>query len=223
MINNFRYNSSWEDFEEAVNKIKELLKLNKVYWLIGCIEECGLGVDDDAFAEIEEIQDIIGEEILYLLYSCLNGIGINYTEMRRTLSNPINNVSDAEIETLLMSVQNKFELVKDAFVTDKLKMRYKLKMNSVNHKLSDFNYNVLSQSLPDGSNARYALVNMSCRKKLKKFGAQGIERLLEEKEPATEITFICDEDDIDVLISQLEEIKQKVKESYNDGNSYKNR
>lgn len=225
MINNFRYSSSWEKFEEAVKIIKELFKTQKAYWLAGFMDDLGLAFDDAVYDIVKDIQSIVEQEILYLVYFCLIGREFSDKEIRKEISNavgPINNISDTEINELVMLVQNKFELVKDALDIDKLRVRYIMKKDSVNPKLADFKYNVMLQNLPNGNNVGCVLLNMACKKKLGDFGSKGIVELFEEREPTTEITFICDEDDIDYLISQLEDIKQKIKGCYDDDSSKKN-
>lgn len=223
MNKNFRYSSSWENFEDAVKIIKELFKNQKAYWLAGFMEDFGLAFDDAAYDELKDIQAILEQEILYLVYFCLIGREFSDKEkIRKEISNSTNsknNISDSEIDEMVLLVQNKFELVKDAFDIDRLRARYIMKKDSVNSKLADFKYNVMLQNLPNGNKAGCVLLNMACKKKLGDFGSEGIVELFEEKEPTTEITFICDEDDIDYLISQLEEIKQKIKGSYNDSGS----
>ena len=224
MVKNFRYDSSWDKFEEAVKTIQELLKSNNAHWLIGCLKEFSLAIAEEKSDKIDDISEIIRDEVLFLLYLYINEKEPNIDEMRESLSsNGESEISDVEIEKLLKSVYNKYELVKDAFDTDKLKLRYRLKNNSISPKLSDFKYNIMIQNLPNGDNARCALINIACKKKLEGFYSRGLASKIEELEPETDITFICDEDDINLLISQFEEMKQKIKESYNGSNTEGNK
>ena len=58
--------------------------------------------------------------------------------------------------------------------------------------------------MPDGSSVNCAHVNMACKKKLNGSNSEN-----------GEITFICDEEDIDFWIGHLEEMKQKIRECKN--------
>lgn len=214
MVKNFRYNSSWEKFEEAVKTIQELLQSNDAHWLMGCLAEFDLAIAEEKSGTVEDVLEIIHDEVLFLLYSCINGKEPDKEKMRKILfSEYESEISNDEIEQLSENMHNKYELVNDAFDIDNLKRRNELKKDSISPKLSDFQYNVMTQNLQTGDNAKCALVKMACKKKLEDFYSRGLEMQLKELEPEADITFICDEDDVDFLICQFEEIKQKIKES----------
>ena len=117
-------------------------------------------------------------------------------------------ISKEEEDLMFKAVCNKFELVQDMFEIDKLFLRYNMKQNTISPKLSDLKYDIGTSYLSDGSRINCALVNMVSKKKLDKSSKQ-----------SGDITFICDEEDIDFWIGQLEEMKQKIRECGNGDNA----
>ena len=49
----FRFTSPWEEFEYAVQTVKELLDQKKAYWLIGLLDDVDLFIDDASAEEIK--------------------------------------------------------------------------------------------------------------------------------------------------------------------------
>lgn len=218
MIKKFIFTSTWDMFAEAVDVIKKLIDSNKAHWAVGFLNEFSLYVEDDADInlKIKTGTDII-DEIVYLLgwylETACNGTEITEKEILKTINASQETFSDEkELKQTVKNVQNKLELVKDAFDTDHLVIRYKLKRDAVNLKLSDFKYNIYAQNLPDKGRSNFALIHMTCKRNLKGF-LQGIKALLTEHEQGESVTFICDKEDIDLLIALLNEIKQTLGES----------
>ena len=214
MIKNFRYSSDWEDFVKAVEIIKEMLKSKQAFFSVGFLSSFTLGVVDDVCLE-ETIETIINDEIVYLLrwYLECNDAGkqVNEQEIRSVLKRGKGfKISEEEERLLVKSISNKLELVKDAFDIERLSARYQLKQNAVNAKLSDFNYNICTCDLPNQKKANFALIDMVCKRNLLD-APQGLEKILAQYEHGESITFICDEEDIDMMIGMLKEMKQKIK------------
>ncbi|TGY97100.1 hypothetical protein E5329_06520 [Petralouisia muris] len=205
MIENFRYISPWNDFEDAIKEMKDVLKKKQAYWAVGFIDEFDLYIDNAAAEKMEKkTLDIIYDEILYLLKWKLEKRKFREDDIRMAISAADDEISEEEEDLLVKAVYNKFELVQDAFEIDRLMARYNLKQNTVSPKLSDLRYDIGAYYMPDGSSVNCAHVNMACKKKL-----NGTDR------ENGEITFICDEEDIDFWIGHLEEMKQKIRECKN--------
>lgn len=216
MIENFRYNSSWEDYNKAVKLLKDLLKKGKAYWLIGFLKGFDLYIDDTVATDVDSyMAEIIYNEIVYLVMSVLEDSTINLEEMRKAILNVDGEISEEELENALLSVQNKLELAKDSFDISELSLRYNLKRDAINSKLSDFEYNICTHNISDRTSIKCALINMECKKKVSEFREQGIGALFAEKQQQ-EITFICDETDINVWIQKLEEIRRRLREYNNE-------
>lgn len=211
MIENFRYSSSWEKFEEAVKKLKDLIKDDKAYWLIGYLKEFDIYIDEVEEAKLEEdILEIINSEILYLLSETLNGKDINEEKIKKTIKSVSVDVSEESIQEAVMSIRNKLEFVKDSFDIEMLKKRYKLKKESVSSKISGFNYNIYTSNLPDGEKVNFAFLNISVKKRLPEM--KDVISVFENAERQSEVDFICDKEDLNMLIHQLEMIKKKMEE-----------
>ena len=205
MVDGFRYTSPWEAFERAVWELKELLKRKDAYWAVGFMANFGLFIDDAIARKMEkDILDIMYNEIIYLLRWRLDGGKIEKEDILEAASTADCEIQEEELETLVKIVCNKFELVMDAFDAEQLAIRYKLKRNTVSPKLSDLKYDVNTQYMPDGHKINCVLVNMACKKKWNGCAEQ-----------SDDITFICDEEDIDLWIGQLEEMRQRIRECQN--------
>lgn len=212
MLANFRYESSWEDFSKTVKRLQALLREGKAHWLIGFLKDFDLYFEESAVDELDEkFINILQEEVLYLLIGALKGEELDVQKVHETILMNNKNVSEDEISHIFVNMKNKYELVKDSFEIDKLAARYHLKKSAVNAKLCDFKYNIYTDTCNTaGKQTDCAIISMACKRKFTDLRAQGIRALLEEQEK-NEITFICDEADIDVLIEELEGIKQKMR------------
>lgn len=196
MIKYFRYNSPWEQFEEAVKQLKDLLERKKAFWLIGFLKDIDILVDESEGKLSEETESIIDDEILYLVRGILNNKQLDYESIKRGICRNYENIPEEDLEASVVSVSNKLELVKDTFELDELLRRYKLKNHSVIHKMSGFDFNIITQSLPpDGEEVKCAVINLSTQKRIA------------EDEKENDISFICDKDDVDVLIQLLQMVK----------------
>ena len=211
MIENFRFSSSWEEFEEAVRILKDLLKRNKAHWLIGYLREFDIYIDEDEKERLEEdVLEIIHSEILYLLYEVLRKNGINAEKMKEAILKVRDGVSEDSVQEAITSVRNKLEFVKDSFDIVKLRQRYALKKDSVSSKLSGFHYNIYTSNLSGEDNANCAFINISVKKRLT--GMHNELTLLVNAERQDEVCFMCDQEDLNMLIHQLEMIKTKMEE-----------
>lgn len=196
MIKYFRYNSPWEQFEEAVKQLKDLLERKKAFWLIGFLKDIDILVDESEGKVSEETENIIDDEILYLVRGILNNKQLDYESIKRGICRNYENIPEEDLEASVVSMSNKLELVKDTFEMDELLRRYKLKKNSVIHKMSGFDFNIITQSLPpDREEVKCAVINLSTQKRIA------------EDEKENDISFICDKDDVDVLIQLLQMVK----------------
>lgn len=203
----FRFTSPWEEFEYAVQTVKELLDQKKAYWLIGLLDDVDLYIDDASAEEMgTETLGIIYREILPLLEWRLEEGKEDREDIYTNIISldSISHKDENEKDEIATSVCNKFEMVEDSFRIDRLEMRYDLKKDAISPKLSELQYNVHTHHMPDGQKGKCALINMVCRKNLdeRRAGSSGQDG---------DITFVCDEEDIAFLIGWLEEVKQKIK------------
>lgn len=211
MISNFRYKSSWEEFEHAVKILKDLCKQQKACLLVETLSELDIYIENEEARKIDEdILRIIYGEILYLLSLRMEKGKLEKERLRKSIASVQKEASDDEIETMMMNVYNKMELIEDAFDAETLERRYYLKQNAVNPKLSDFDYSVYTRHMPGGKQIECAIVSIACKKNL-----DDIQGRANDSEPEKDITFICDEEDIDFLIYQLEEVKREIRECQN--------
>ena len=201
MINNFRYSCPWEQFEEAVKILKNLIERKKAHWLIGFIKNIDLLVDESEDELSDEIEKIIDDEIIYLIRRTLTKKDVDEEGFKKSMRLSYPNASEEELDESAIIFFNKLELVKDTFNIDKLSIKYNVKKRLISHKLSGFDYNILTHNLsPDEEETKCALINISSQKSL------------EKNQKEEEVSFICDKDDIDILIHFLEIIKSYMEE-----------
>lgn len=211
MIKNFRFNTPWEQFEEAVKVLKDLIKQKEAYWLLGCLRGFDLFIDDNIAESLDkEILRIIYSEIMYLLYGAINGEDIDEEKMKKAILRESSETSEEDAQAAAMSVRNKFELVKDSFDFEQLRRRYKLKKESIHFKLSDFAYNICSSDLSDGEKINCAFINITAQKRLTDM--EDKDKTVPNSERQQEVYFVCDYEDIDMLIHQLEHVKKQMGE-----------
>lgn len=211
MIANFRYKSSWEKFEETVNILKDLLKNKKAFWVIGYSQGLDIEIDDDFMEKTDrDILMIMNDEILTIVAAILKDGSLNEEKLRKSLLSADHEISEEEKDSIVRSVFNKLELVKDAFDIDRLAVRYQLKKESVNPKILNFEHNVFTHHFADGGKEMCALVSISTKKKLPDLMGQTLSSFFSNSEKENEISFLCDRDDIDLLIYQLKTIKKEM-------------
>lgn len=213
MIANFRYNSSWEQFEKSVKILEELISQNQAYWMIGYMRDLGIYIDETIEETLQEdVLNIIHEEILYLLYGLLEKETITEDDMKEALTEADHKIPEKELQEMIISVRNKYERVKDAFDIDKLTIRNNLKKETINAKLFDFEYNIYTTKLSNGEKAECAIINLSSKKKLRSIKGISLSFLGQNEERKNEVSFLCDREDLDLLIHQLETIRRKMEE-----------
>ena len=97
MIENFRYISPWNDFEDAIKEMKDVLKKKQAYWAVGFIDEFDLYIDNAAAEKMEKKTfDIIYDEILYLLKWRLEKRKLRAEDIRMAISASDNEISEEE-------------------------------------------------------------------------------------------------------------------------------
>lgn len=213
MTTSFRFNSPWEQFEESVRILKRLLSQNQAYWMIGYMRDLDIYIDEVAEETLsEDVLNIVHEEILYLLDGLFKMEDIEENEIKEAFTESGHEISEEKLQEMVTSIRNKFELVKDAFDIEKLTVRNNLKKETVNAKLSGFGYNIYTTRLSDGEKAECAIINLSSQKKLKSIKGSPISFFLQNGERRDEVSFLCDKEDLDLLIHQLETVRRKLEE-----------
>lgn len=213
MIENFRYSSSWEQFEYSVKELKKLLSQNQAYWMIGYLKDLDIYIDETVQETLQEdVVNIIHDEILYLLFVLLENGNLIEENLKEALDESNPELSDEESQEIITCVHNKLELVKDAFDINKLAIRYGLKKQAITNKLSAVDFNIYSTKLLDGESVRCAIINLSSQKELKTLNKIPLSIFLQDNAQKDEVSFLFDEEDLNLLIHQLETIRRKMEE-----------
>lgn len=207
-MENYRYNSAWNEFVEAVDKLVELLKQGKVEFCIGIKRDFGLErmepIDID-----DTLYDIICDEVLYLIYEDLTE-GLDEEELRSYLVKQ--ELDEKEIKDNILLLKNKMEYVQDAIINKELKNRFNLKKGSLLNKISSLKCNLCEFALKPDEKVGHYIVQIGTRKELPSFSGEKISDFMIGINSEEAINFICDKGDIEYLIRKLEKLKENMKE-----------
>ena len=169
--------------------------------MIGFIKDIDLIIDETEDKLSYEIKNIIDDEIIYLIRGSLAKINDDEEGIKKSMRLSYPDISEKELDASAIIFFNKLELVKDTFDIDALSIKYNVKKGLISHKLSNFDFNIFTYDIsPDVKKAKCALINISSQKNLEKNEEEGI-------------SFICDKDDIDILIHLLGIVKRRLEES----------
>lgn len=118
MVNNFRYDSPWEEFTQAVKEVKELVKSKKAFWAIGFLNEFDLFIYDSVAQLMDKkMLNIIYGEITYLLKLGLNQGTLKEENVRATIESTNMGAPKDELDMMVKSLCNKYEFVADTFLS----------------------------------------------------------------------------------------------------------
>lgn len=206
MPRDFRYRSSWEKFEEAANYFFECLKENKAKLLYGCIKNIYVEIPN----EKPEFKKIVMREVVSLLEEALEG-DFDLQDLNDYLETQCEDgmIEEDDIQDILNMVEEKYKYVVERIVNNDTVRRYYFKENTINNKISGFQSDINKYIINNEEELKYALIRIAVNKKLPDFTLPNeVIKLIEDREEKVE--FVCDVNDLDYLIEQLETIKKKL-------------
>lgn len=210
---NYRFTCELEKFKKAVDITAELIKEEKVSVVFGCIDEIKvkLWIAEDEFQKCypginySEYQEILETEINVILEQNLNSEILEEQSLKDYLEK--NKIEEDERNRILEEKYEKRKYVQETLGESEYKKRYQFKRNTVNEKLTGFNYEINKFIFDNMEDFLYATVEL-----------ESAEQLENSRMPAflkggcmqQKIKFVCDKEDIDFLIKVLENIREKL-------------
>lgn len=203
----FRYQSSLKEFKESVGFLVKELENKKAHLLYGCINNIFVEISD----ERNEITSIIMNEVISLLEDVLTD-SFDLENLNSYLEEQCldGTIEENDKEEILRSVEEKYKYVAEKLISEEMINRYYFKTHTVNQKLIKIQSDINKYIIDDNRELKYAHIKMVSNQNVPEYSyPYEIMRIVENK--AREVEFICDIEDVDYIIKQLEIIKQKLK------------
>ena len=116
-------------------------------------------------------------------------------------------IDESNVFEILNEKQNKRKYVYDTLSVENAVLRYNFKNRTLANKLGEINFEINKFVFPNNDELKYALIEMVSAEKL---SMGNIPNFLDNKRREDRTKFVCDKHDIDYIIKQLQEIKEKI-------------
>lgn len=206
----FRYESSFEEFIEAVDMFINELNEQKSFLLYGYIKDFYVDFSENMLEEEPEFVSIINNEVVPLLEDVLSD-SFEPDSLYDFLNeqHQEGNIDSEDISEIFDLVEKKFYYIADKIVDDEVISRYLFKKNSLNPKFAKIRADINKYIIDDFSELKYALIEIVSNENVPSYKVpEEMSKLIEKEEK--KVVFACDKEDIDHLIKQLELIKQRL-------------
>ncbi len=210
----FRYSADMDAFKKSVDYSKELLKTDQISILFGCISDVNIILDRNTYEknnydiDFKTFSKIFKGEIISIMTTVLEE---GEQEAGESLTEFLQEKDDSEIniEDILKLYREKTEYVKEALICSDIVDRYCFKAMTVSDKLSSFDWNINKFVFDDHDDEiKYAQVRIAASKNLVDGDLPySLSRMLKANQPESEVKFVCDKNDVNYLIKQLEKIR----------------
>ena len=212
----FRFSSSFEDFEECVSIAKKLMEEKKCLILFGTIKKIDVELSITQFEyesmafdlRWEAFNEILKTEITVIIEQNLE----SEIEFERKLFSYLkkNNLTDEECTRVCEIKIQKRKLVDNELMNDESIQRYKFKRKTLNKSLSSLEYEINKYVFDDEKEIKYVYMNIgACNNLLDEEIPIPLSKIsVSDKEKR--INFVCDKEDIQYMISKLNEIVKRL-------------
>lgn len=201
----FRYRSSWEEFKTVIDFIKELLDKNEARIIYNNEDKVLLEMEEEKYADLPLEEDtflrIVNAEFIALLQKGLKD-SWETNSLRKHLRTIESDkpYDDMEIEEIVSMAERKYQYVIEKIVTREEINRFYFKQGTISSNLAEVQYNINKYIIDDKNDVKYALLKMISKKSTIEGNKNNIK----------EIEFVCDIKDIEHLIDDLKEIREKL-------------
>lgn len=212
--------SSVDDFTKAIYTLNQLINDMNAKIIFGIEEDTKVEVDEKALVKFdidkEMFSKIVNTEFVLVLEAILSKtedefIMIQYRQFKDVEGK--NEKVDRDI--FKEAITKKIDYTKEVIVTNEIKERYMIKATTKISKLKKINWEInkkLYDNEKEKLSAKYATISIKVGKELNEMGS--ILRMfpfIENDYKIDEISFDCDEYDIDYIIKIFEKIKDTLK------------
>lgn len=207
----FRYKSEMADFRQAVDAAHNLMEQNKLILLFGfeediCFQFSGLDQDLEPYGlTFEQFQDILDDEVTYLIAGKLSGRDAEFQSLVRYLKR--SKISEEDGKEILDHVREKASYVGSQLLSEQAVNRYHFKESTVNPKLLDLDWDISRYIFSPQEDQLYALLRFQTAQQLPS-------RLISRQEAEGVSTFqlVCDREDLRAVIGRLELLAAEMEE-----------
>lgn len=207
MPKGFRYKSSWEDFKVTIDFFKDALEENKARILYGSAKRIRVEIEEERYENLpleeEDFIRIINAEFVGILNKGLtNSWETESLERYLQKGKAGEFFSEPDIEEIIRLVEKKYKYVVENFINREEINRYYFKQGIINDELAEIQFNINKYMIDNHNEVKYALVKLTTKK--------GSAEEETSAGKSNSIEFVGDVKDIERLIDELEEIKEKL-------------
>lgn len=212
-MESYRFTSSYNTFKQCVDITKELIDEKKIMILFGCEKNVNfsLSISKEKFQEeypdidFKDYQKILFDEIAVIIEQNIVMPDFEEPSLKEYLMNK--EIDESNVFEILNEKQNKRKYVYDTLSVENAVLRYNFKNRTLANKLGEINFEINKFVFPNNDELKYAVIEMVSAEKL---SMGNIPNFLDNKRREDRTKFVCDKHDIDYIIKQLQEIKEKI-------------
>lgn len=210
---NYRFISPYTIFQRCVDITKALLAKEQLILLFGCTKKVkfNLYLSKKQFCEeykdisFEEYKNILFEEIAFIIEQNIIMPGIEEASLPESLKEV--GFNDSEIKIMVQEKVDKRNYVKENLAFDNATLRYLFKQSTMENKLSSIKYEINKYVFEDKKELCYAVIEFASADRL---NAERFSLLSGDARAVQKSKFVCDKQDLDYIINQLQQIKENL-------------
>lgn len=210
---NYRFISSYDKFATCTDIAKNLLEKKQLILLFGYRKKVkfDLWLKAEQFSmeyqgiDFEEFQSILFDEIAVIIEQNITTPDFKEPSLMEFLRK--DGFDESEIPQMMQEKADKRKYVQENLLPENAVLRYRFKENTLINTLSGIDYEINKYVFSDDREMPYATVEFTSTDNLR---TKGIPDLLFQDKHIERIKFVCDKQDLEYIIRQLEQIKEKL-------------
>ena len=202
---NYRFISPYTIFQRCVDITKALLAKEQLILLFGCTKKVKFNLYLSEKQFCEEYKDILFEEIAFIIEQNIIMPGIEEASLPESLKEV--GFNDSEIKIMVQEKVDKRNYVKENLAFDNATLRYLFKQSTMENKLSSIKYEINKYVFEDKKELCYAVIEFASADRL---NAERFSLLSGDARAVQKSKFVCDKQDLDYIINQLQQIKENL-------------
>ncbi len=202
---NYRFISPYTIFQRCVDITKALLAKEQLILLFGCTKKVKFNLYLSKKQFCEEYKNILFEEIAFIIEQNIIMPGIEEASLPESLKEV--GFNDSEIKIMVQEKVDKRNYVKENLAFDNATLRYLFKQSTMENKLSSIKYEINKYVFEDKKELCYAVIEFASADRL---NAERFSLLSGDARAVQKSKFVCDKQDLDYIINQLQQIKENL-------------
>lgn len=209
----YRFSSSYITFQKCVDLAEKLLENEQLILLFGCKKKVNfsLNISKEQFLETNpdidfgEFQRVLYDKIAIIIEQNIIMPDAEEPSLAEYLKE--SGVDEAQIDKMIREKADKRNYVQEKIKIDNASLRYRFKTDTMANKLEDLKYEINKYIFSDHEEMCYALIEFVSTDQLI---TEGIPFFLDNEKHVEKSRFVCDKQDLDYIIMQLQKIKEKL-------------